>query len=152
MQKRVFFSALFLVVLAACSKDKFQTKPSLKIKSMSTTHVPLEGTMYIDMEYTDKEGDVQDTLWLEKVRLNTILLPTIRELTFKLPMPKAEDMPDKRKGQIRLILDQDYLKGSDNPGNPPIHDTLMFKIVLKDRGNHTSDTVKTETIIVERKQ
>jgi hypothetical protein len=151
MQKPVFYSTLFLVIMMACNKDKFQTKPTIKIKSLSTNNVPLNESLFIDLEFTDKEGDVQDTIFLKKVRLNTVLLPTIRLDTFNLPMPT--DMPDKRKGEIRLILNQDYLKGSDNPGsNPTIHDTIMFKILLKDRANNLSDTAKTETIIVQRQQ
>jgi hypothetical protein len=52
-----------LVLLAlACNKDKFQTKPTISIKSMNTEFVPLNGTLVITLECTDKEGDVQDSV------------------------------------------------------------------------------------------
>ena len=49
---------LSIMVLTSCDKDKFQTKPTIEIKSISTKEVPAQnGTMNIRLNFTDKEGE-----------------------------------------------------------------------------------------------
>ena len=51
------------IVLSACQKNKFQTRPQIKIKDINGNVVPPGGVLIIRLEYTDKEGDLgQDTL------------------------------------------------------------------------------------------
>ena len=150
MQKLVLFSSLFLALLIACGKDKFDTKPTITIKSVSPNPVPLNFPLTIDLEYTDKEGDIADSIFLKKIRINQKAIKTIRD-SFGLPLPG--DAPNKTKGTIRLTLDyQNYVISAENPGAPPnaIPDTLIFKIALMDKAKHISDTIETGPIIVLR--
>lgn len=148
----VFFA--FIVCLVACSKDKFQTKPSLSVKSVSSKNIPVNGSMNIALEYTDKEGDIGgDTLFLFKKRNNLNATATLPD-TVKFLVP---EFPDKSKGEIELNLDyNNYLVSAIAPPNDPSSatgkesDSLTFKFVLKDRGNHTSDTAVINNIVVQR--
>lgn len=109
--------------------------------------------MNIVLEFTDKEGDVNDTLYFYKVRINQRTTATIRDsLSFQLP-----DFPSKSKGEINLSLEYvNHLVSAVNPPEalPPAtgleSDSLTFRFVLKDRANNTSDTLDINDIVIQR--
>jgi hypothetical protein len=152
MIRTLSFALIIAVVIAACSKDKFQTKPTLKLKSMSGNVVPVGAALQIDFEYTDKEGDVDDTLFVKKIRLNKQKVLTVRD-SFGLAVP---DFPKNTKGEIQVLMDNAfYLASAANPPKDPVTgknqpDTLILKFTLKDRANNVSDTVTSSQIIVLR--
>lgn len=149
----MILSTLTLLVIAACSKDKFQTRPSLTLKSKTGDVVPVNGGMVFNFDYTDKEGDVSDTLFLRKIRLNKRVVATLRDsLRYKVPTA-----PEKTKGEIELRLDYSTLISAQNPptipGSNPVRrepDTLQFRFVLKDKANNKSDTLVIGPIVVIR--
>ncbi len=139
----------FLVVslLAACSKDEYNTKPSLKLKSVSTDVVPVGGTLRFEFEVFDKEGDISDSFYMKKVRINRLVKQTIRD-TFKIKFP---EVPNTTNGIIEINLKyQDYLVSAINPGNPPQNDTLIFKFAIRDKAKNTSDTFSSNPIVILR--
>lgn len=153
MQKLVLYSALSLILFVACSKDKFQDAPSVTIKSVSPTQVPLQSSVIMELEFTDKQGD-PDTVYLIKKRLNSVQVPVLNNfyLPFKLP-----EFPDKTKGDIKITLTyNEYLvtaqQARNQPGAPNDKepDTLVFDIVIKDKSGNVGDTVTTDQIVVER--
>ncbi len=153
--KKAFLAVVSIVVLAvACSKDKFETKPSLKIKSINGNLIPpgQNSGLVVTFEFTDKEGDVDDTLYVKKIRINQRQVATLRD-SFKLKVP---DFPHNTSGEIKLYMDyQNYLISAISPpttGNPPVAepDTLMIRFALKDKANNISDTVQTGPIVVIR--
>lgn len=145
-----------ILLLLACGKDKPATKPSIKITWVSGDVVPVGGSLGITLEFNDKEGDVNDSLYVRKIRLNTI--PPVSGITirdsFYIMIP---DFPEKSTGEIMLNLDyQNHLiSAQDAPHDPAdptkkISDTLIFRFALQDKGGHTSDTVETGKIVVMR--
>ncbi|HKH61659.1 MAG TPA: hypothetical protein VKA49_12550 [Flavitalea sp.] len=151
MRSLLYVSAL-LALAIACTKDKLETTPSLKFKSVNATTIPVGGTLIVQLDFADKQGDISDTIFVRKVRINRIVVPTIRD-SFALQVP---DFPDRSRGVIELQLKyQNHLLSAINPpshGNPPNldDDTLIFKFVLQDKAKHTSDTVTTEPIVIVR--
>ncbi|MFT3824245.1 MAG: hypothetical protein QM731_10005 [Chitinophagaceae bacterium] len=139
------------VVVAACSKN-YESKPSLKITSVSSTNLQVNEALTISLEYTDKEGDF-DSVWVKKIRTNLRTVAVTLRDSFWLNLSK--DAPDNKKGKIDLVLDyNNYVVSAQNPptdnnGNPE-PDTLIFKIVLKDKARNFSDTVSTDKIRVSR--
>jgi hypothetical protein len=120
---------------------------------MSSSTVPVGGQLTVEFDFTDKEGDISDTLFVRKIRINKIVVPTLRD-SFMLQIPT---FPDKSKGVIELNLKyQNHLVSAMNPpssgGTPPnLHDdTLMIKFALRDKGKHISDTVTIGPIFVVR--
>jgi hypothetical protein len=156
MQKLVLYSALALILFIACSKDKFQDKPSVEIKSINPSQVPEISGAYteIEMEFTDKQGDL-DSVLLYKVRLNSVqrpLLVNANTLLYKLPT-----FPEKSKGEIKLTLQQaTELRAAISPRtqigapNDKEPDTIVFKIVVKDKAGNVSDTATTDKLVIER--
>ena len=153
MQKLVLYSALSLILFVACNKDKFQDAPSLTIKSISPTQVPLQSTMEIEMEFTDKQGDL-DSVFLVKNRINIKQKPVNNANFFNFKLP---EFPEKSKGTIKVTLryNEDLIsaispntqQGAPNNREP---DTLIFKIVVKDKSGNASDTTITDPIVIER--
>lgn len=145
-----------ILLVLACGKDKPETKPSIKIKSVSGNIVPPSGGLQITLEFNDKEGDVNDSLFVKKLRLNTI--PPVSGITirdsFWLMIP---DFPAKSTGEIILNLDyQNHLisaaQAPADPNDPTknISDTLIIRFALQDKAGNTSDTVQTEKIVIMR--
>lgn len=153
MQKLVLYSALCLIVIAACSKDKYQDKPTIEIKSISPTYVSaLSGaTTQIEMEFTDKQGDL-DSVYLFKERLNIRVKPIFGPF---IPYPIPE-FPEKSKGVLKVTLKNTELVATQIPDSKPGEpfgkepDTIQFKIIVKDKSGNVSDTITTEQLIIER--
>lgn len=143
--------ALFFI---GCDKDRFQTKPQIKIISSSTEIVPVSGHLQVVLEYTDKEGDVHDTLFITKQRLNQRVVPTLRD-TLKFPIP---EFPDRQLGQFELNLSySNHLISAVTPpripgSNPSKNeaDTLNLKFLVRDAGGNKSDSAILRNIIVIR--
>jgi hypothetical protein len=148
MKKHLLVVCLAFVIIA-CSKDKFETKPQLTLKSISEI-VPVSGTMSAVLEYTDKEGDVQDTFFYQKQRINK--RGPISSTWIKLPMPT---MPNTSKGEINFSLEYTNLANFTainvpGGGNQKEPDSLVFKIYLKDRAQNASDTLITPFVSIVR--
>ena len=141
------------VIAVACGKDKFQTKPTITIKSINTEVVPANGTFVVNLECTDKEGDVQDSVIIIKNRLNKRIVPTIRDtIRFKFPsFPKS----GRTFAEVTLSYQNiiSAITPPNIPGSSPLQkerDTLVLKFVVRDNGGNTSDTISSKVIQVIR--
>jgi hypothetical protein len=153
--KKVLAFALILAIVVSCNKDKFQSKPQITIKSTSGKVVDNGQSLRVELEYTDQEGDVDDTIVVKKERINQRrVTTTIRDIIY-LTVP---EFPNKTKAVISLDLEyQNHLISALNPptvlgSNPPQKesDTLNLKFVLKDKGGNESDTVVLNGVVVLR--
>jgi len=153
MKFRMIIAAVLVFTFIACNKDKFQTKPTISIKSINTEIVPLNGTFIITLECTDKEGDVEDSLILIKRRLNKRVVTTVRDtLRFKIPT-----FPANSRTEIQAVLDYQNILSALNPpnipGSNPLQrelDTLVLRMAVRDKAGNTSDTVESRQIFVIR--
>ena len=153
MKFRLIIAAVLVFTFIACNKDKFQTKPTISIKSINTEVVPQNGTFIITLECTDKEGDVEDSLILIKKRLNRRVVTTVRDtLRFKIPT-----FPANSRTEIQAVLDYQNILSALNPpnipGSNPLQrelDTLVLRLAVRDKAGNTSDTVESRQIYVIR--
>jgi hypothetical protein len=149
---RILAVILFVTVIVACNKNKYQTKPTLELKSMNGNVVPAGAQLLLEFDFTDKEGDVNNALFVQKIRTNKQKVPTIRD-TFSLPVP---EFPKNTKGLIQALLDySQHLTSAINPPKDPVtnknqHDTLILRFVLRDRAGNASDTVTTDPVVILR--
>ena len=151
MQKLVLYSSLSLLLFVACGKDKFESKPTIEIKSIGPNPVPLNAPLTIDIEYTDKEGDIADSIFVRKIRINQKKVAVTLRDSFYLQLPG--DVPEKTKGTIRLTLDyNNYVTSAQDPGDPPnaAPDSLIFRFILQDKAKNRSDSVESGIVVVER--
>ena len=155
MQKLVLYSILAFsfafILFVACSKDKFESKPTIEIKSIGPNPVYLNAPLTIELEYTDKEGDIADSIFVRKVRINQKKVAKTLRDSFWLQLPG--DAPKKSKGTIKLTLEyQNYVISAENPGNSPnaAPDSLIFRFNLQDKAKNRSDSIESELSVVER--
>jgi hypothetical protein len=159
--KYVFsFVCLFSVIVIACNKDKFQSKPQLTVKSTSDKIIPPNGNFHIVFEYTDKEGDIGDSLFYQKVRVNVRTVPLsnskVDTLRYFLPGP-VPGFPDKNTGEFDVLIPYDPLVFAITPlnvpgTNPPKleSDSLTLRFAISDRAGNHSDTVSIPGVVVQR--
>ena len=113
--KKLLLLVSVLVLLFACNKDKFQTTPQIKIKSISSDIIPNGGSLVVTLTFTDKEGDVDDSVFVKKIRLNKTVVPTIRDsVKYKIP-----DFPSHDKGDMEITMDYQTILSAINPPNIP---------------------------------
>jgi hypothetical protein len=108
----------------------------------------------LNIEYTDKEGDVSDSLFITRQRLNMKKPVTSKESPYDIP-----SFPTMNKGEFEITLDyfNDLtfnltpipIPGSGNPAKNEI-DTLRLKIVAKDKAGNKSDTLVVDNVYVIR--
>src|SRR5215217_5476596 len=135
MKQFVAFSA-FVLLLVACNKDKFETKPHLEIKSVNTHELAFNQALLVTFEFTDKEGDVSDSFFIVRQRLNIHDPVLLNPLPYKIP-----NFPNTMKGEIEvnlgfqneltLNLPPIRIPGSNPQQNEP--DTMVLKFVAKDK-------------------
>ena len=148
---KVVYGLLALALMAvACSKDKFQTKPQIEVKSFVPDVVPIGGTLTVSLEFTDKEGDVDDSVTVIRTRVNERdFSATPFPIRYKIPA-----FPDKSKGQIDINMSWATALTLQNPPlripgqniNEP--DTLSLKFFVKDAAGNTSDTATLSTNVI----
>ena len=134
-----------LVVVCACSKDKFESKPRLEIKSYSTKELRTGETLKITLNFFDKEGDINgDSAVAIISRQNIVPLPPLQD---KIDVIHAllPNFPPKDKGEIFFQLGWDFLKESLGE-----NDTLIFRFAINDRKGNLSDTVNSEKVVILR--
>lgn len=139
MRNTVLFSILlFIATLSACKKSKFQSTPSLKLKSVSTTVLLPNQDIQFTLSFTDAEGDLNDSLYIEKNALNC----PASSLTDHYTIPSFPTTKDE-KGEI--VVNFRYF---DIAPKCQENDTAVFRFAIKDKANHFSDTVSTSPIII----
>ena len=88
MKTKILFTLFASFTIMACNKETYNTKPTLKLRSINTRVVPFNGVLSFEFEVTDKEGDITDSLFVKKIRLNRRVVPTVRDF-FYLTLPQV---------------------------------------------------------------
>jgi hypothetical protein len=152
--KRMTTKILILFAIAlgfyACKKDTYTTKPQISIKSVSRTTLNPGDVIVFQINFTDAEGDIQDTLWVQKVS-RTCPTTAGAQFTSKNKVPEFTPISN-----LKGILEIGYAYNSNAGGYSPIsgcsnkNDTTYFKFWLKDKANNISDTISSENIVLIR--
>lgn len=147
MKTKILLGLMAVIFLAACSKDKYTTKPQLKFKEVNNRVLQRNQTLRFTLEVTDAEGDLMDSLWVQKVEPKC----ANSNFTAKYKMPTFTSVKNF-KGDIEIC----YAYGN-NLGCPVIsgpacarNDTATFRFWIKDKGGNRSDTVSSSTIVLVR--
>jgi len=143
-----FFAICVAIILVACGKDKFQTKPTIRIKDINTDVVNApNGTLRVTLESTDKEGDEGGgTITYIRVRTSVLAIPnpaTYDKIdTVNYPVPS---FPKTQTKEIEVNIPYGFLDE-----HPTKNDTMFFKFTLRDIAGNQSDTVSSKTIVAKQ--
>jgi len=146
MKAKILILFVIAIITNSCNKSKYTDKPQLFFKSVNTSVLSPNQVLTFNIEFTDAQGDVQDSLWIQKVTKNC----KASDYTAGYPIP---GFPESRnlKGVFNISLGYGF-----NLGYPPIvepscnnqNDTCVFKFWAKDLAGHVSDTLSGPTIII----
>ncbi len=136
--------AVISLAIAGCGKSKFESTPKLQYKSVNTTELRSGQIIEFKLGYTDAEGDLQDTLYVEKVE-PTCPASGFHE-NYQLP-----SFPTVKDSEGDIIVSYGY-----NVSNYPLilgpqcsrNDTCYFRFAVSDKAKHKSDTVISEPIVL----
>lgn len=153
--KLLLLTLILLFAIFGCKKDQYKTKPKIEIKEILVREVTTpngNGTLIdIDVEVFDKEGDVKDSIFLDKFDAATIPCPdnTVDKLSFRIP----EFPGSNQKALFRLkfsTIDVDGYTPIGGAQCPPRKDTSVFRFWVKDLAGNRSDTITTPRIAIPR--
>jgi|SRR5215203_4939600 len=154
MKTRIWLAVIITFGMIACGKDNFETKPQLEYLSRNTEVVEVGQAFRVNVEFRDKEGDVSDTLFIVRQRLNKKGPVQLAASYYLIP-----DFPKTDKGEFEITLDYSQqltaalsaipIPGSGNPSKKEI-DTLRIKILARDLGGNKSDTLVVDNVYVKR--
>jgi hypothetical protein len=144
----LIFTAILLVTLVACHKDRFQTTPTIRVKDINTTEVNApDGILRITLECTDKEGDEgQGDLTYIRVRTNSTPIPDPTN-NDKADTAHAAVPAFPKTDKVEMVLSIPYSFLDEDPGR---NDTMFFKLTVRDSQNHQSDTITTKSIVAKQ--
>ena len=141
MRYTIIFS-IFLLFVFGCKKDKFTTAPQIKYESTNTKELHPGETLLITLSFTDAEGDVTDTIFIQKVVRPCPAFPRggFIDSTHTLP-----PFPSGRNQSGEIIITYDYFSLDPQCNR---NDTAIFKFVLRDKAKNKSDTATSEPIVI----
>ena len=151
MKKNLIVILVLSAAFIACSKNSYETKPQIKVKSTNGNVIPAIGDAVLSttFEFTDKEGDLgkgELVYYLELLNKRSLVNPGSKYQPISVPVP---EFPDKSKGEMELRLQRSniYLD-IVAPPNQDKNDTIIVRAVVKDRAGNVSDTARTEPIVL----
>ena len=137
--------ALVSLIFLGCNKDTFSSTPKLTYKSVNTKTLGKNQILKFNLSFTDLEGDVIGKVFVDKISLTRNCISFSD--SFAVP-----NFPTSAKLSGDILVS--YSNGLNNPPYTNIafgcsvNDSCYFRFMMKDKANHKSDTVRSETIII----
>ena len=154
MKSKLLF--LFLIFAAlGCKKENYASKPELTLKSFNVLPVSSSNRsgniVEIELEVKDKEGDVSDSIFIQKIILEPERCIDTLILSKRIPSFPTGDNTKKIRFIIKFVSFgiQGFNGDQVLPGKCSNEDLTKFKIVAKDKGGNYSDTLTTPSAIVQ---
>lgn len=147
MKFKLSAAVLLLLGCITCSKDTYNTKPTLKFQSVNATVFPQPSIVEFKLQCTDKEGDVVDTIWVQ--RISKVANCSSLSYTDSFLIPNF-DPPKNVKADFVFT----YSYPPDNSGRANLNacsqfdDTSYFRFWMSDKANNVSDTVQSPDIVL----
>lgn len=132
---------LFISILCGCKKDKYTSAPQLKYKSSNTKVLHQGETLQMTLLFTDAEGDLTDKIIIQKIvaPCRTANGSFIDSTNYLPSFPTGKN----QSGDILIT----YSYSDLNPQCAK-NDTAIFKFVLRDKAQHSSDTAVSPPIVI----
>ncbi|SKA03030.1 hypothetical protein [Sediminibacterium ginsengisoli] len=145
MKTKVLILAAITLLILSCNKDTYNTRPKLTFKEVNGNVFGNAQAVIFTLEFTDKEGDVQDSLWVQKVsRTNGC-----NNFGDRIKIP-AYTSTSNLKGIFEVGYSTSVIPNSNYTILPKCSkdDTCYFKFWVRDNGKNVSDTVVSPDIVI----
>jgi hypothetical protein len=137
--------ALVCFVFSGCKKDTYSSTPQLTYKSVNTNQLYPDQIIKFTLTVTDAEGDIIDTMYIQKVSLNC----PGSDFSATYPVPT---FPTSKNLKSDVLIS--FANGINTPPYITVasacsyNDTCYFRFMIKDQANHKSDTVRSGNIVI----
>jgi hypothetical protein len=157
MFAKLLYLPLVLFFFAGCKKEDFETTPKLVLKEVKVQEVSTSfgnGTIIeVEFDVLDREGDVKDSIFIQKVDAATVPCPgnsILTNLDYRIP-----DYPStpRQKAIFRLKFSTIQLDGYALLGGAaclPRKDTSIIRFRVKDKAGNLSNLLTTQPIAIPR--
>ncbi|MEP6844857.1 MAG: hypothetical protein ABI861_02600 [Panacibacter sp.] len=154
MRTKILILSVITILMAGCKKGQFTTKPQLKFDSFNTNVVTSPGQLIMTLNYTDKEGDIQDTIYVERRSVNCST-DTLRAF-YAIP----SNVPEKTNAEGKIVISYSYAPdqqfpdigdpkcGLNDPPGTKTNDTCIYRFALSDKAGNVSDTVSSPPVVI----
>jgi PKD repeat protein len=150
MKTKILVTLLLVSILGACGKDKYDTKPKLTFKSINGKTFKQGDVVAFTIEVTDAEGDIQDSIWIEKITRNCT---TNKVLLLKNRMPLFTATKN-----LKADISATFVYNVTNGDYPVLvrstctsqNDSATMRFWIKDKGGNVSDTVVSNEFVLLR--
>jgi hypothetical protein len=140
-------AGLMVLVVAGCKKEGITTKPKLIFKSVTTEHLQFNQDISFTFEFSDKEGDFNDSIRVVKVAFTACPDESFAD-SVKWKMP---DLSGRKNVQGELEIKMSYQQDLGLlPCGLDTVQTAIFKFVIKDLAGNVSDTAFSPLITIEK--
>ena len=137
---------LVCLFFIGCKKDgPYSSTPSLKYKSVDTKYLAPGGIIKFTLSFTDAEGDL-DSLYVEKVNPKCALSGSIERFYVSDALVHLKSKSDD------LLVSFGFRVSGYTPIKEPQcqkNDTCYYRFALLDKAKHHSDTVRSETVVIQ---
>jgi hypothetical protein len=138
-------AGLAVMVMAGCKKEGITSKPKLTFKSVTTEHVLYNQPITFTLEFSDKEGDFNDSIRVIKVSSSFCPDPSFDDsATWRMP-----NLAGRKNVQGELEIIMSNLLALPCDGQDTV-ETAIFKFVIKDLAGNISDTAFSPPITIEK--
>ncbi|NCT95559.1 MAG: hypothetical protein GXC72_14135 [Chitinophagaceae bacterium] len=145
MKAKLLIISAIIIGAWACKKDTYTTRPQLKFKSVNGKVFGNNQAIVFTIEFTDKEGDVQDSIWVQKVsRTNGC-----NNFSDRVKIPAFTATPNL-KGDFELGYSIGIVPGGNYTVIPTCskNDTCYFRFWARDKAKNVSDTIVSSDIVI----
>jgi hypothetical protein len=146
--KRILGTSIIVIALAACSKDKFETTPTVKIDSFGPNEVIKGQHFRLVATVTDKEGDVKDRplLIVRKQHLSGIVnVDTISQSISQLGTPVLDKFELQVTFNYGELEDGTILQNYDG-----VEREISIGLIVEDNEGNRSDYVESNRITLKK--
>jgi hypothetical protein len=148
MKTKLLILLAIPVMFYACKKDTYNTKPQISIKSINSKELKQGELLIFQLTFTDAEGDIQDSLWIQKIS-RTCPNTAGAQFTSRVLIPDFTPTSN-----LKGILEVGYAYNANIQGYSSMsgcgtrNDTCYFKFWMQDKQKNKSDTITTENIVL----
>ncbi|HET6996204.1 MAG TPA: hypothetical protein VFI06_14525 [Chitinophagaceae bacterium] len=140
---------LLAILYLSCGKDSFTTTPQLKYKSVNRTTIADNQVLVVKFRLTDKEGDFSPLLGMRRIVPGCPASEIYDSASFSIPDEFIKTKLTEGEVVISILKNKRGNNGCSGTGAGTTRpDTAVFAFWTRDRAGHTSDTARTEPIIV----
>jgi hypothetical protein len=147
MKTKLLITTVAALCFAACSKDKFTTKPQLEFKTVNSDAIGPGQQLIITLRYTDREGDIQNYIHIQRKIVNDCIADTLGK-----PQSIPSNVPEKSNAAGDIIIRYSYSPDNTYPliGEPSCagNDTCIYRFALSDKAGNVSDTISSPPIVI----